>query len=61
MNSRKFFIGRVVGLIALLIALGIVPLVIKFWSVGERQLTAEEVVDLEVQAQQQYEATGGTY
>lgn len=28
---------------------------------GTETLTAEQVVDLEVQAQQEYEASGGTY
>lgn len=71
MTPRQFFIGRAVGFIVVLILAAIGYGGYMLWQrmnpamrevpAPEQQLTAEQVVDLEVQAQQEFEAAGGTY
>ena len=56
MNLRQFYMGRAIGFFLIILVLAVVALIYKLSEapLQEQRLTAEQVVDLEVQAEQDY-------
>lgn len=61
MSTQTRNVALIIIGVIILFAIGMVVLSKSEQRQGTEQLTAEQVVDLEVQAQQEYEQAGGTY